>query len=142
MACRIGTLHEVSLDAWVSDMETVADAAGLGRFPLVGILARLRSIDCHAARHPERVSHLILFGGYSPLGSNRRPNLTAADRERFAAVKTLVKRGWGADNPAFRQIFTTQMAPGATKEQMDAFNELQRLSASPESAVRYLETVG
>lgn len=56
-------------------------------------------------------------------------------------MKTLVRQGWGADNAAFRQIFTTQMIPGATKEQMDAFNELQRLSASPESAVRYLETV-
>jgi pimeloyl-ACP methyl ester carboxylesterase len=94
----------------------------------------------YAARHPERVSHLILFGGFA-LGSNARPNLTAADRERFAAVKTLVRQGWGADSAAFRQIFTTQMMPGASKEQMDAFNELQRLSASPESAVRYMETV-
>ena len=54
---------------------------------------------------------------------------------------TLVKQGWGADNPAFRQIFTSLMIPAATKDQADAFNELQRLSASPECAVRYLETV-
>jgi pimeloyl-ACP methyl ester carboxylesterase len=121
-------------------METVADAAGLRRFPLVGFSQGCAVSIAYAARHPERVSHLILFGGFA-VGNNRRPNLTATDRERFAAVKTLVRQGWGADNPAFRQIFTTQMAPGATKEQMDAFNELQRLSASPECAVRYMETV-
>jgi len=56
-------------------------------------------------------------------------------------MKTLVKQGWGADNPAFRQIFTSMMMPTATKEQEDAFNDLQRLSGSPECAVRYLETV-
>jgi class 3 adenylate cyclase/pimeloyl-ACP methyl ester carboxylesterase len=133
-------VQEVSLNAWVSDMETVADAAGLRRFPLVGFSQGCAVSIAYAARHPERVSHLILFGGFA-VGNNRRPNLTATDRERFAAVKTLVRQGWGADNPAFRQIFTTQMAPGATKEQTDAFNELQRLSASPECAVRYMETV-
>ena len=56
-------------------------------------------------------------------------------------MKTLVKQGWGSNNPAFRQLFTSLMMPTASKEQMEAFNELQRLSASPESAVRYLETV-
>ena len=57
-------------------------------------------------------------------------------------MNTLVKQGWGADNPAFRQIFTSLMMPAANKDQADAFNELQRLSASPECAARYLETVG
>ena len=71
----------------------------------------------------------------------KRPGLTDADRERFAAMKTLMKLGWGADEPTFRQIFTSFLMPTATKEQADAFNELQRLSTSPECAVRYLETV-
>ena len=53
----------------------------------------------------------------------------------------LIKLGWGADEPTFRQIFTTQLVPTATKEQADAFNELERKSASPECAVRYFETV-
>jgi pimeloyl-ACP methyl ester carboxylesterase len=133
-------VQETSLDAWVRDMETVADAAGLGRFPLLGFSQGCAVSIAYAVRHPDRVSHLILFGGFA-VGSNRRPNVTAADRERFAALKTLVKQGWGADNPAFRQIFTSLMMPAATKEQTDAFNELQRLSGSPEGAVRYLETV-
>ena len=95
----------------------------------------------YAARHPERVSHLILYGGFAT-GANKRPTLTATGRERLAAMNTLVKQGWGADNPAFRQIFTSLLMPTANKDQADAFNELQRLSASPECAARYLETVG
>jgi pimeloyl-ACP methyl ester carboxylesterase len=57
-------------------------------------------------------------------------------------LKTLVRQGWGSGNPAFRQLFTSSLMPTATKEQMEAFNELQRLSGSPEGAVRYLATVG
>jgi pimeloyl-ACP methyl ester carboxylesterase len=131
---------EVSLDAWVNDMETVADAAGLDRFPLLGVSQGCAVSIAFAVRHPERVTHLILLGGFAA-GVNKNPNLTAADRERFAAMKTLMKLGWGSDDPAFRQLFTSSMIPEATKEQANAFNELQRLSASPECAVRYIETV-
>jgi class 3 adenylate cyclase/pimeloyl-ACP methyl ester carboxylesterase len=133
-------VRELSLDAWVSDMETVADVAGLDRFPLLGLSQGCPVSVAYAVRHPERVSHLILYGGFA-LGLSKRLNLTAAGRERFAALKTLVRQGWGADNPAFRQIFTSLMMPAATKEQMEVFNELQRLSASAECAARYLETV-
>ena len=134
-------VQKLSLDAWVSDMEAVADAAALDRFPLVGTSQGCAVSIAYAARYPERVSHLILYGGFAA-GANKRPSVTMADRERSAAMKTLVKQGWGADNPAFRQIFTSFFMPGGTKEQMEAFNELQRVSASPECAVRYLEAVG
>ena len=133
-------VRQISLDAWVSDMEAVADAAGLRRFPLWGNSQGGPVSIAYAARHPDRVSHLILYGSFA-VGFNNRPNLTAADKEGFAAMKTLVRLGWGSDDPTFRQLFTTSMMPNATKEQADAFNELQRLSASSEVAVRYLETV-
>ena len=135
-------VHEISLDAWVSDMETVADAAGLDRFPLFGFSQGCPVAIAYAVRHPERVSHLILYGGFAT-GATKRSTLTAAGRERLAAMNTLVRQGWGADNPAFRQIFTSLLMPTANKDQAqaDAFNELQRLSASPECAARYLETV-
>ncbi len=129
----------LSLDAWVSDMEAVADAAGLTRFPLFGFSQGCAVSIAFAARHPDRVSHLILYGSFAS-GSNRRPNLTGADKERFAATKTLMKLGWGSDDPTFRQLFTSALMPTATREQADHFNELQRLSGSPEGAVRYLET--
>jgi pimeloyl-ACP methyl ester carboxylesterase len=120
-------------------MEAVADAAGLDRFPLLGLGCPVAI--AYAARHPQRVSHLILYGGLAT-GANKRPALTAAGRERLAAMNTLVRQGWGADNPAFRQMFTSLLMPTANKDQADAFNELQRLSASPECAARHLETVG
>jgi class 3 adenylate cyclase/pimeloyl-ACP methyl ester carboxylesterase len=133
-------VHEISLDAWVSDMETIADTTGLKRFPLFGFSQGCPVAIAYAARHPERVSHLILYGGFAT-GAKQRPGLTASGRERLAAMNTLVKQGWGADNPAFRQIFTSLLMPDANKDQADAFNELQRLSASPDCAARYLETV-
>jgi class 3 adenylate cyclase/pimeloyl-ACP methyl ester carboxylesterase len=133
-------VHEISLDAWVNDMETVADSAGLDRFPLVGFSQGCAVSIAYAVRHPERVSHLVLYGGFAT-GQNKHPKLTAEMRERFRAMTTLVRQGWGAGNPAFRQLFTSSLMPTATKEQMDAFNELQRLSGSPDGAVRYMETV-
>lgn len=132
---------ELSLEAWVKDLETVVDAAGLERFPLFGFSQGCAVSIAFAARHPERVSHLVLYGGYGQ-GRMMRPGVTDADRERDSAMKTLIKLGWGADQPMFRQIFTSLLMPTATKEQADAFNELQRLSASPECAVRYFELVG
>jgi pimeloyl-ACP methyl ester carboxylesterase len=132
---------EISFDAWVSDMETVVDASGLDRFPLLGYSQGCAVSIAYAARHPDRVSHLILYGGFAA-GLNKRPNVTEADRERWLAMKTLMKLGWGSDDPTFRQLFTSSMMPTATREQANSFNEIQRLSASPDCAVRYLETVG
>jgi pimeloyl-ACP methyl ester carboxylesterase len=131
---------ELSLDAWVSDLETVVDAAGLERFPLLGLSQGCAVAIAFALRRPERVSHLVLYGGFA-VGRFKRSNNTDAERERFAAMVTLMKLGWGADDPTFRQIFTSQLMPKATREHADAFNELQRKSASPECAVRYYETV-
>ena len=131
---------EISLDAWVSDLETVVNAAGLDKFPLFGFSQGCAVSVAFAARYPDRVSQLILYGGF-PMGRMKRPGVTDADRERDSALKTLMKLGWGSNEPTFRQIFTSILMPTATKEQANAFNELQRLSASPECALRYFETV-
>jgi class 3 adenylate cyclase/pimeloyl-ACP methyl ester carboxylesterase len=130
----------ISLDHWVSDFEAVADAAGLERFPVLAFSQGAAVSIAYAARNPERVSRLVICGGFAT-GRMKRPNLTEADRERIRAMTTLMRVGWGADDPTFRQIFTSQLMPTATKEQADAFNELQRKSASPECAVRYYGTV-
>jgi class 3 adenylate cyclase/pimeloyl-ACP methyl ester carboxylesterase len=133
-------VREVSLEAWVNDLETIVDAAGLDEFPLLGFSQGCAVSIAFAARHPERVSHLILYGGFA-VGRMKRPGVTEMDRERYSAMKTLMKLGWGADQPTFRQLFTSLLMPTATKGQADAFNELQRLSASPECAARYFEVV-
>lgn len=128
---------EISLDAWVSDLETVVDAAGLERFPLLGISQGCAVSIAYAVRHPQRVSRLILYGGFA-LGGYKR---SAEEREQRKAMTTLIKLGWGTDDPAFRQLFTSRIMPDATKEQADAFNELQRMTASADCAVKYYETV-
>ena len=129
---------ELSLDAWVSDLETVVDAAGLQRFPLFGISQGCAIAVTYAARHPDRVSHLVLLGGYI-VGANRRG---PENREKLKALATLIKMDWGSDSPAIRQMFAMQLAPGATKEQVDSFNELQRRTTSPDVAYRHFEAVG
>jgi len=127
-------IEEVSHEKFVSDLEAVVDAAGLERFALLGISQGCAvSID-YAVRRPERISHLILFGGYS-LGWRKRAR-SAAETEQGDAMLTLMRLGWGQENPAFRQLFTSQFIPGGTKEQADWFNELQRISTSPSDAVR------
>jgi pimeloyl-ACP methyl ester carboxylesterase/DNA-binding SARP family transcriptional activator len=133
-----GEVAELSLDAWVRDLETVVAAAGLQRFPLLGISQGCAIAIAYAARHPERVTQLILFGGYA-LGAHRR---SAAASEESRALVTLIRAGWGQDNPAMRQMFATLFMPGGTKEQLDAFCALQRRTVSPEMAARYFEAVG
>lgn len=125
--------EEISLDAWVSDLETVIESSGVDRFPLLGISQGCAVSITYAVRHPERVTHLILYGGFA-LGGKKR---SAEEREKRTAMLTLMRLGWGADNPMFRPLFTSLFIPGGTREQAVWFNELQRRTTSPECAARY-----
>ena len=118
----------------------MVDAAGITRFALLGISQGCAISIAYAVRHPERVSHLILYGGYAP-GGNKRAR-SAAEKEEDAAMLTLMRLGWGKENATFRQLFTSQFIPGGTKEQADWFNELQRITVSGEVAVRMCEANG
>jgi pimeloyl-ACP methyl ester carboxylesterase len=117
----------------VQDLETVVDAAGVERFDLLGISQGCAVSIAYAVRHPERVRSLILYGGYSQGWAARNDPEELARRE---AMVTLTGVGWGQGNPAFRQMFTTLYFPDATDEEAQWFNELQRISASPEGAQR------
>lgn len=128
---------EVSVESFVRDLESVVDAIGLDRFPLFGMCQGAATAIAYAARHPDRVSRLILVGGYARGTLKRNP----ADAEQFEAMMTLARHGWGQDNPAFRQIFTFQFIPGGTTEQVCWFNDLMRMSASPQNAVRIMRTM-
>ena len=131
------TVDDISFDAFVRDLETVVEAAQVDRFALFGISQGCAISIAYAVRHPERVSHLILYGGFA-LGEARRAR-GPAEKEEHDAMLTLMRLGWGKENPAFRQLFTSQFMPGATKEQADWFNELQRITVSPEIATRIIE---
>jgi pimeloyl-ACP methyl ester carboxylesterase/DNA-binding CsgD family transcriptional regulator len=129
---------DFSLDTWVYDLEAVVDTLGLERFPLIGLSRGGPAALAYTVRHPERVSKLILFGSF--LRGRYKRSLSAQQREEADALVALMRVGWGRDNPAFRQTFTTLFIPGATPEQMQWFNDLQRLSTSPENAARMATT--
>jgi len=129
-------VENVSFELFVNDLEVIVDAAGLERFALLGISQGCAVSVAYAVRHPERVTHLVLFGGYA-VGWAKRSR-SPAEKEQNEAMLTLMRVGWGQENPTFRQLFTSQFIPGGTKAQADWFNELQRVSTSPEDAVRNL----
>ena len=122
----------------IEDMVTVVDAAGLDRFPLLGVSQGCAYSIAFAARFPEKVSRLVLYGGFAvgmlQTGSDE-------DRQLCEMHNQMIGQGWGQDNPAFRQFFTSLFMPDATKEQMDWFNEPQRTTTSPENAVRLRNVV-
>ena len=126
-------VDDISFEAFVRDLETVVDALRLERFTLFGTSQGSAVAMAYAARNPHRVSKLVLHGAYA-LGRSRRE--TESDREQAAAYLTLIRHGWGDRNSAFMQAFSTLYIPGGTAEQILWWSELQRMTASPENAVR------
>lgn len=127
---------EISFDAFVTDLETVVDAAGLERFPLLGISQGASVCIEYAARHPERVSHLILFGGYAAGWRHLASPQEVRERE---AILVLTEAGWGRDDAMYRHLFTRSFLPDATQEELDWFDEFQRCTTSATNAARFLE---
>ncbi|HUQ28139.1 MAG TPA: alpha/beta fold hydrolase [Usitatibacter sp.] len=128
---------EMSFESWVRDLEAVVDAAKLERFPLLGISQGGAIAIDYATRHPDRVSHLILYGAFAR-GRLKRGGGQAAIDETMTMYK-LFELGWGTDNRAFRRVFATQFLPGASHELIDAFDDLQRHSATAADAVRLMQ---
>lgn len=127
---------DFSFAAWLRDLETVVDATASGSFALLGISQGASIAIAYAVAHPDRVTHLVLSGGYAR-GRLVRAR-TAREREEAETITKLAELGWGQENPAFRQFFTTQFIPGGTPEQHHWFNELERISTSPANAARFL----
>jgi pimeloyl-ACP methyl ester carboxylesterase/DNA-binding winged helix-turn-helix (wHTH) protein len=129
-------VDDVSFDTWVTDLETVVDAAGLDRFPLLGISRGGPIAIAYAVKHPERVTHLVLYGAFAAgLNHVGKPRELEARR----ALVSLMRLGWGLKNPAFCKVFTCRFIPEATPEHEHWFDELQRVSTSPENAARLME---
>lgn len=128
---------DLSFEAWVEDLEAVVDAAKVERFPLFGVSQGGPIAIAYAARHPERVSRLVLYGTYLRGRLHRDP--TPAEREEAETLVRLVRVGWGKDSDAYRRVFASLFWPEADLQQMKAFAELQRISATPETAARIVE---
>ncbi len=129
---------EINVDSFIHDLETVANASGHKKFILFGTSQGCAISAAYAARHPERVSHLILYGGFAA-GWNKRNN---EYKDRGKAFLTLIQQGWGQDNPIFRQMFTSLFLPDGAHEQVNWFNDLQKKSTTPENAMRFYQALG
>jgi len=128
-------VDDISFEAFVRDLESVVEAARLDRFALLGISQGCAVSIVYAIRYPERVSHLVLYGGFAR-GRTKR------DAEHARTLFSIVEQGWGKENPAFRQFFTSLFFPEGTPEQMQWFNDLQRITTSPENALRIMRATG
>lgn len=129
--------EHLSFETQLLDLQTVVQALNLDRFDLLGLSHGASVAIAIAERFPEQVSHLILYGGYV---RGRTKRTDAHQAETAGVLLELIKHGWGQENNAFRQVYTTMFIPEGTSQQVSWFNDLQRLSTSPELAVR-LQTV-
>lgn len=127
---------DVSLPLWIDDLTAVIDAARCDEpMTLLGISQGASACIGYAVRHPERVSHLILYGGYATGWAKRGD---PQGLRRFQAIVELIRLGWGTDTVAFRQVFTSRFAPDASPQQQDWFNELCRRTTTPEIAAHLM----
>jgi len=129
-------VDSLGFEEFVEDLEQVVDAVGLERFPLLGISQGAAVSIAYAARHPERVSKLILFGAYDCGWRHIAKPEEVRERE---AVMVLTETGWGSDNSAYRHLFSRTFMPDASAEELDWFDEFQRQTTSPTNALRFLE---
>ncbi len=129
------TTEALTFDTMVSDLESVIDAAGLTRFPLLGLSQGAAVAIEYAARHPKRISHLIIHGGFA---SGWDVSGSAELREEREAVRMLLTSQWGADNPSFRHLISTNFIPGATDEEISWFSDFQRKTTSAQNVSRFM----
>jgi pimeloyl-ACP methyl ester carboxylesterase/DNA-binding CsgD family transcriptional regulator len=133
-------VDELSLDVFVADLEAVVDGLRLERFQLLGMSMGAAVAVAYAAKHPERVSRLVLHGGF------HRSYLTArsSDPRVLEEADVLLKSarlGWGTGSPALRQVFAAKFMGESTEAQRQAFEERQRLTSTAEVAEKYLRAM-
>ncbi len=127
---------EFSFDRYVEDLEAVVAAAGLRKFSIFGMTGGGALAVAYTVRHPQQISHLVLYGAY--LQGRMVRSRTKDQKEETTLVLRLMELGWGQDNPTFQQLFTYQFFPDGSTEQFRSFNELMRRSASSEQAAALL----
>src|SRR6185295_481229 len=132
-------VERISMAAWVEDLEAVVAELAIDRFPLIGMSQGAAIAVDYAARHPEKVSHLVLYGGFARGLMQRDPPAKAV--EAAEAMLKAAEVGWGSDSSSFRQVFIAQLVHDATAEQQRAVDELQRLTISGANAVRFMKEV-
>lgn len=125
-------VETISFDGWMADLEAVIEATGHERFILFGASQGAASAIAYAVAHPERVTHLILYGGFPD--KRRRWD----DEEKFTLARSLIRQGWGSTQESYRQWFTSRFLPEGSTDQFHSFNRMQQSSATPEIAEQHL----
>jgi pimeloyl-ACP methyl ester carboxylesterase len=124
---------DISFETMLSDLECVVEATGLDRFTLLGLSQSCAVSIAYAIRHPEKVSGMILYGGYVKGWRARGDAGEIATRE---AAATLMRESWGKPNPMFRQAFCSMFIPGATHEHFAWMDDLMLRTVYPDDAWR------
>jgi pimeloyl-ACP methyl ester carboxylesterase/DNA-binding CsgD family transcriptional regulator len=127
-------VDDLSFEAMVGDLESVVDELGFERFALLGMSQGAAISIAYAVRHPERVACLVICGGYARGHAHR--GRTPEQQRDAELLLQLIRVGWGTPNPKFRRVFATMFLPDGTPTQYEAFDQLQRVSASPDIAYR------
>jgi DNA-binding winged helix-turn-helix (wHTH) protein/pimeloyl-ACP methyl ester carboxylesterase len=127
-------VSDFSFERTVQDFEELVDTVGLEKFAILGGCQGAAVGIAYAVRHPARVTKLIINGTFA----NGWPAPGPGAREHLDAMLTLIRSGWGRDNPAFRQLWTTLFRPDADPAEVAWLNDLQRISSSPENAARMI----
>jgi pimeloyl-ACP methyl ester carboxylesterase/DNA-binding CsgD family transcriptional regulator len=125
-----------SVETWVGDLQTVVDAAGLERFALLGVSQGAAIAVAYAARYPERVSDLVLYGGFA---RGRRLRGQSSQEDALIAA---IRAGWTDEESAYRHLFSMLFLPRGTPEQMAWYDQLLRTTTSAETAVRLFRARG
>jgi pimeloyl-ACP methyl ester carboxylesterase/DNA-binding CsgD family transcriptional regulator len=125
-----------SVETWVGDLEAVVDAAGLERFVLLGVSQGAAIAVAYAARHPQRISDLVLYGGYA------RGRRLRGQRDQEEALVASIRAGWTSDDPAFRHVFSMLFLPHGTPAQMAWYDELLSTTTSGDAAVQLFRARG
>ena len=129
---------DLSLEAKVADLEAVINAAQVDQVDLLGVSGGGPVAIAYAHRHPHRVAHLVLYGSYARGRALRGVGSRQADEE--AMFLSLTRAGWGGGHPAFRRVFTNLFMPDASESEVDAYEEMQQLSASADAASAIRQT--
>jgi pimeloyl-ACP methyl ester carboxylesterase len=129
----------ISPELWSKDLEAVAGALRLDRFALLGMSQGGPAAIRYAVKHPEKVTHLILYGTYAR-GLLHRDD-AAFGPEMLEAMCTLILKGWGSDNESYRELFSARYVSSSNREYIRWLNELEAVSASPEMAARYFRAL-
>jgi pimeloyl-ACP methyl ester carboxylesterase/DNA-binding CsgD family transcriptional regulator len=125
------SVDDFSMEAHLADLEAVVSAQGLDRFALMGMSGYSTVALAYAARHPERITRVVLYGGWPGF----RQEMTDDDRLAEDAWLAMIQAGWTRPDPTFRRVLTQQFIPGASEQQMRWFDDLQRMSASTENVI-------